>query len=173
MRHSRTNDYDRWERRLIVLLLSCIALLMVIQALMLKDSVRPYLSRVDSMEGVSALSDQSRFAEKGANSEKSLPVAMVKAFRPRKIVTIRIVQPQTAKEVNVTINGTPSGNFTRGEVEVPVYNGDYLEIDTRLLAENTRFVISVPKNDFIFPDNGRILEGKQTIISVGKVRFKE
>ncbi|MBP2649834.1 MAG: hypothetical protein H6Q74_659 [Firmicutes bacterium] len=173
MRHSRENNAEIWERRLIILLISCLVLLVAAQALMLKDSLRYYLSRVDRLEGNSVLTDQPQYASGKIGDEGSFPATMLDVFRRHKNVTLRIVQPQTAKNVYITVNGKLSGDFSRGEVVVSVYNGDYVEIDARRLNEMGRFVINAPKSEFMFPDDGRILEGRSELIPVGKVRLKE
>ncbi|MBP2653543.1 MAG: hypothetical protein H6Q73_1112 [Firmicutes bacterium] len=174
MRNIRKDSSLSWERRLIIFTISCLVLLVVSQVLMLKETPRRYLSRVDRLEGDSVLLEQQNYVENKVLEDVDFPaVSWLELLRPHKIMTVRMIQPTAADDVYVTINGKPAGDFRHGEVRVTVYDGDYVEIDARLLQEMGRFVVNVPKNEVYSPDDGRLIEGKLDLIPIGKVRFKE
>ena len=174
MRDSRRSSSLSWERWLIIFTISCLVVLVVAQALMLKETPRRYLSRVDKLEGDSFLLEQPNYVENKTVEAGSFPViSWLELLRRHKIVTVRMIQPSAADGVYVTVNGRQVGDFRQGEVRVTVYDGDYVEIDARLLHEMGRFVVNVPKTDFFSPDDGRLFEGKLGLIPIGKVRFKE
>ena len=64
------------------------------------------------------------------------------------------------------------GNFGKGEVELTVYEGDYIEIDAVRIKKTAQFIIDTHKNDLVYPVDGILLENQSNLVVVGKVIFK-
>ena len=163
----------RWEPYLVRLAVVCLFLLVMVQALMLKEGPRLLLSRVDRYEGETISGQIPLYAADPLMvAEKSVVTNRIRSLRESKVLVIRMLKPATVDGAFVVVNGERVGDFRRGDVKVTVYEGDYVEIDVSEVNEQVRFVVNVPSSDLISPIDGIVLEGVRTYLPVGKVKFK-
>jgi len=91
--------------------------------------------------------------------------------REHKVIVVRMLVPAKSSDVFVMVNGSRVGDLSKGELQLTVYDGDYLEIDAQLLKSQGRFVLNIHGPGVVSPEDGLLLEGKAQIISIGKVKF--
>ncbi|WP_425061109.1 hypothetical protein SCACP_18820 [Sporomusa carbonis] len=168
------------DRLLIRLATVAIIALLASQTLMISGETRKYLSLVDKLEGEQITSPATMYAadvpwpdpNKSMNTVNKVVARSMRTLRPGKDIVIRMINPPANADAIVTVNGETVGNFGKGKVEVKIYDGDYLEIDATNVKVPTQFIIDTRRDDIIFPVDGIMLEGRGTVISVGKVIFK-
>ena len=148
-------------------------ILLVTQVLLFTDTARPYLSRVDRLEGEPVRTDAALYAAGAIDTVDSKTVSKPGAsVRDHRTLLIRMVHPASDARAFVTVNGARLADFARGEAQVSLYEGDYVEIDARQMAEDTRFVLTVKGGSMVTPIDGLVLEGRESIVTVGRIRFK-
>ncbi|MBP2634236.1 MAG: hypothetical protein H6Q72_143 [Firmicutes bacterium] len=184
------NRNDRFRRKyyitvdqlLIRLTTIAIILLLAVQALLLHDETRKYLSLVDKLEGDRLTTPSTMYAANISLTEPNKTFSMVnkviaksiRSLRSGKNITIRMITPNITGDAILTINGEIAGDFAKKKLEVTVYDGDYLEIDvTKLKGKPAQFIIDTHKNDLVAPVDGILLESQSDIITIGKVIFKQ
>jgi len=152
---------------------SCIAVLIVVQFFFLNDKTRRFFSYIDRLEGENVSSNMPLYPFKPlAISHSSDTPALQSLRRESKVITVRMIQPRQSEIVSITINGQISGDFRTGDTKITVYNGDYLEIDASKLFEKAQFVVSVSNPGIMYPEDGAVFETVQSVVSIGKVKFK-
>lgn len=172
MRHrAKSAFFDYWEKPLLYLAVSCGVLLFVAQILLYKDSTRQYLSWVDKLEGQTVLLDTPGAHTNPVTIVDNSPVAEpLQVIREHRTITVKMLSPAKRDGVYLTVNGETAGDFKQGEVDLTVYEGDYLEIDASFLHEKGVFIVAGA--GLASPVDGIMLEGKETKIPVGQVKFK-
>lgn len=169
---------DKWEllgeTMLLRLIIFCIGILFISQILLLKEGTRIYLSKVDKMEGEQIFSSMPLPADKPLQftEETTVLKSYQKLFRKSKIVLIHMVIQDYAPNVYVLVNGKKVADFSKGNSKIPVYDGDYIEIDATSLDQPVRFIINVPDKDLISPLDGLMIEGNKSILQIGIIKFK-
>ena len=149
------------------------AILLVTQVLLLSDTARPYLSRVDRLEGEPFRTDAALYAAGTFDTADSKVVSKSgSGMRDNRTLLIRMVRPTSDARAFVTVNGARLADFARGEAQVSLYEGDYVEIDARQIPEDTRFVLTIKGGSIVTPIDGMVLEGHESIVTVGRIRFK-
>lgn len=172
MRRSDRQRTITGDKFLLFTSIGCVGLLVIVQILLLGSQTRSYLSLVDRLEG-----ERITHATPADLQDKSLfydnPVFNHWTVRSSAVLTINWVNPWGKDAVFVTINGQNEGYFNRdGKMECKVYEGDYVEIDASHLDRNGQFVIHVSGDKVYFPVDGLVLEGKGTVLTIGKIKFK-
>ena len=148
-------------------------ILLVTQVLLFTDTARPYLSRVDRLEGEPVRTDAALYAAGAFNTADSKVVNKPgSGVRDYRTILIRMVRPASDARAFVTVNGSRLVDFAHGEAQVSLYEGDYVEIDARHIPEDTRFVLTVKGGSMVTPIDGLVLEGRESIVTVGRIRFK-
>ncbi|SHJ90191.1 hypothetical protein [Propionispora hippei] len=146
----------------------CVLLLIAVQILLLGQAGRSYLSLVDRLEG-EPLANQ----EGSRASVYDSPVLnRLTALRESSLLTVTMLEPASDPQVFVTVNGEPAGHFVEGEVAIKVYDGDYVEINASAVSRPVRFRLATADDKVAVPPNGLVLEGKPSIITVGKIKFR-
>lgn len=176
MKHRRKTSgfFDFWEKPLFYLAVMCLIVLFLSQALLLKETARHYLSWVDRLEGDPIYLQTPVAGGDPVTVIDHSPVANpVAVQREHRIILVRMLVPAKSGEVFVLVNGGRAGDLGQGELSLTVYEGDYLEIDARRLNEAGRFVISISEPGVVSPRDGLLLEGKEQVIPVGKVKFSQ
>lgn len=153
---------------------TCLTLLVICQFFLLKDSLRPYLSKVDQLEGENIAFNLPAYAGEPLKVSDKTETAITpfRTLRESKIIVIKAVSPSSSQMAYVRINGNVAGNFEKGELKITVYNGDYLEIDSTELQEPADFIVKVPNSGLIFPEDGAIVQTNQHLATIGLVKFK-
>lgn len=105
-------------------------------------------------------------------TEENTAVNYQNLFRKSKVILIHIVKQEKASNVYVLINGKKNGDFSNGISKITVYDGDYVEIDATSLKQPVRFIINVPGKDLVSPIDGLMIEGNNSILQIGKIKFK-
>ncbi|WP_371370837.1 hypothetical protein [Sporomusa aerivorans] len=182
------NRNDRFRRRyfnsidqlLIKLSAAAVILLLVCQVLLLNSDARRYLSLVDKLEGEQITSPATMYAAdvplpdpaEAMNTVNKVFAKSMRSLRSGKDITIRMINPPASIDAVVTVNGKAMGNFSKGKVDITLYDGDYIEIDATKIKKPAQFIIDTHKNDMVFPVDGILLEGQNNLIVVGKVIFR-
>lgn len=168
------------DRLLIKLATAAVVLLLVVQVLLVHGEARKYLSLVDKLEGEQITSPATMYAadvplpnvDRTMNTVNKVVAKSMRTLRPGKKITIRMINPPAGVDAIVTVNGETVGNFGKGEVELTVYEGDYIEIDAVRIKKTAQFIIDTHKNDLVYPVDGILLENQSNLVVVGKVIFK-
>lgn len=176
----RRKNFIVIDRFIIRLAVIAVSLLIVSQTLLLNAEARKHLSLVDKLEGEQITSPTTMYAadvpwpdpNRSMNIVKKVVAKSMRTLRSGKDITIRMITPSASDDVFVTVNGEIAGNFARGKVDFTIYEGDYVEIDAAKL-QKVQFIIDTHKNELVCPVDGIMLEGQNSIISVGKVIFKQ
>ena len=164
---------DKVEKWLKYIVIWGMAILVLSQAILFREEARPYLSRVDRLEGEKVILDFTQYATSPlAISERSVVSKRAPVMRDSRIIIIRMIQPTADWRIFATISGEQAGDFSRGEVKLTVYDGDYVEIDCSALKNQASFVVNVPGNGLASPLDGLVIETQGSIAAVGKIKFK-
>jgi len=159
-------------RRLIII---CITVLVLSQILLLKEGTRLYLSKVDKMEGEDLTSAMPLYADTPLQITEETTVIKnyQKLLRKSQVIVIKMINDSNNPNVFIMVNGKKIADFGKGDdSKITVYDGDYVEIDATALSRPVQFVIKVPGNGLLSPQDGLVMEGGKTIIAVGKIKFK-
>lgn len=169
----KPNLFERWEKLALRIALLCLIALLTGQILLILDTPRRYLSRVDRLEGEAVTFQMPMVAEKPLTITENAPVASpLTLLRERRAIVIRMIKPNPDPTIYITVNGQRAGDFRRSEVKLVVYEGDYIEIDASASQTIATFIVNVPSGGLVYPEDGFVLEGKEGPIAVGKVKFK-
>jgi hypothetical protein len=164
----------RGETILYRLILIFVIALFISQVLLFKDGTRIYLSKVDRMEGEKITAAMPLYADTPLKITEETPV--VKGYqnllRKSKVIFIHMVNPIEKPNIFMVVNGKRSDGFSKGNCKITVYDGDYVEIDATTLEQPVQFIINVPDNDLLSPADGLVVEGSKSILSIGKIKFK-
>ncbi len=168
---------DRWLIRLATM---AVVLLLIVQTLLLSSDARKYLSLVDKLEGDQITSPAIMYAAdspwpnpaKEMNVVNKVVTRSIRTLRPSQNITIRMINPPASDDAIVTVNGETGGRFGKGNVELTVYDGDYVEIDAAKIKTPVQFIIDTHQGNIVNPVDGIMLESKNNVIVVGKVVFK-
>lgn len=149
-------------------------LLLLSQALMLKDGARGYISQVDKLEGERISLESPVYVEAPLQiSNRSTSAAgLMNSLRENRSIVVRMVKPANSTEVYILVNGKVIDDFHKGQVRLTVYDGDFVEIDATSFSEPVQFVINTIGGKTISPIDGLMLESKGNIVSIGKIKFK-
>ena len=158
---------DRTERILLFSLASFLLLLLVSQTIMLKEEWRPYLSRVDRLEG------QDLSVVPQDREEMNVQPAVYSNFVCQgQTMTIRMI-PANIQGVKLFINGKEETVFHDSDIKVSVYEGDYVEIDATKARDKVKFIVHVSSQKVVCPPDGLLLEGNGQVLTLGQVKFKK
>lgn len=173
-----TNSKDNWMERgeaiLFRLLVIFITTLFISQLLLFKEGTRIYLSKVDQMEGerITAAIPLQTDTPLQIIEETTVIKHYQNLLRKSKVLLIHMVKASKESDVFIIVNGKRVDGFTKGNSKITIYDGDYVEIDATALAQPTQFIINVPDNDLLSPQDGLIVEGSKRILPIGKIKFK-
>lgn len=177
----RRKHFNFIDRLLIRLATIAVVLLVLVQVLHMHGEARKYLSLVDKLEGEQITSPSTMYAADMPLPDASQPMNTVnkmvakslRTLRPGKNITIRMINPPAGVDAIITVNGEVVGNFRKGEVELTVYEGDYIEIDAVRIKQPAQFIINTHSKDLLHPADGIMLENQSNLIVVGKVVFND
>jgi len=169
---------DKWitsvEDVLMRLIIICITALLLSQILLLKEGTRLYLSKVDKMEGEDLASVLPLYTETPLQITEETTVLKnyQNLLRKSEVIVIRMIENPNNSNAFVMVNGKKIADFAKGDSKLTVYDGDYVEIDATMLNRSAQFVIKVPNNGLLSPQDGLVVDGTKMIITVGKIKFK-
>jgi hypothetical protein len=156
----------RGEAFLIRFVFVSVLILLLSQAVLFRNDTRTYFSKVDYLEGQPLSAE-----EKNQNSNLVENVIHTKpTLRKSKNITIHMIKPAGSKDVFVTINGQPAGDFTHGYVTILVYGGDFVEIDATKMPETAQYIVNTDSDELKIL-NGLLLESQHNIVTLGKIKF--
>lgn len=168
--HRSSEWGEKWLVRLILL---GVSILLLAQTAMFTEEARHYLSRVDRLEGEKVVLDSNLYANNSLTiSEHTAISKQIPAFRESRTLVVRMIKPSGDKHVFATINGAKISDFSRGEVNLTVYDGDYVEIDCSELKTPAQFVVNVSGGSLSAPVDGLLIETENNIGTIGKIKFK-
>lgn len=172
-RRFRSHSFDMWGKPLYFFAVGGLIVLVLSQALLLKENPRRYLSWVDKIEG-DPVSMQTPVAAGSPMiiTENLTVVNRPNTSREHKTVIICMLRPAFNREVYILVNGNRSADLSNGDAQISVYEGDYIELDATRLKEQGQFIVKVGEPGVVSPQNGLVCEGKACLIPVGKVIFK-
>ena len=175
MRRSKKKWITRIDDILMRLIIIFITVLMLSQILLLKEGTRIYLSKVDKMEGEDLTSAMPLYADTPLQITEETTVLKnyQKLLRHSEIIIIKMIKASDDPTVFVIVNGKKVADFGKGDSKITVYDGDYVEIDATSLNSPVQFIIKVPSNGLISPQDGMVVEGAKMISAVGKIKFKD
>jgi hypothetical protein len=149
-------------------------LLSICQFVLLKDSFRFYLSKVDQIEGESIGFNLPAYSGEPLKVSNKTETAITpfRTLRESKILIIKMIAPSSSQAVYARMNGNIIGDFAKGELKLTVFNGDYLEIDAAQLQQPAKFILNVPNSGLAFPEDGTIVQTNKDLVSIGIIKFK-
>lgn len=175
MRRSNDKWITRVENILMRLIIIFITALMLSQILLLKEGTRLYLSKVDKMEGEDLTSAMPLYADTPLQITEETTVIKnyQNLLRRSEVIVIKMITVPNNPNVFIMVNGKKVADFGKGDdSKLTVYDGDYVEIDATALSWPVQFVIKVPDNELLSPQDGLVVEGAKRLIAVGKIKFK-
>lgn len=167
---NRLRSYSHYIKRNFLTLAAagCVLLLLAVQILLLGQAGRSYLSLVDRLEGEPLVNPEGNRA-----SVYDSPVLnRLTALRESCLLTVTMLEPAADPQAFVTVNGERAGYFAKGEVAIKVYDGDYVEINASAGSRPVRFRLATADDKVAVPPNGMILEGKPSVIKLGRIKFR-
>lgn len=150
-------NYDKWlqrftgriERIVYRITLLFVVLLFLVQAVLLNDSFRPYLSYTDRFEGKAILEELQEVITN--NVERRMNGISETA------VLLEMIPPPDAPPPDLTlyVNGKPYASFKENQLYLPVSAGDMLEIEGDIYG-STPAVIRIAEvyGDLEAPEKG-------------------
>ena len=175
MRRSKDKWIIRVEGALMRLIIVFITALLLSQLLLLHEGTRLYLSKVDKMEGEDLSMPMPLYADTPLQitEETTVITNYQNLLRKSQIIVIKMINNSTNPTVFIVVNGKKVADFGKEfDGKLAVYDNDYVEIDATALSRPVQFVIKVPDNGLLSPQDGLVVEGAKTIIAVGKIKFK-
>jgi len=174
MRRSKDMWMIRAEDILIRLIIICTTVLFLAQLLLLKEGTRLYLSKVDKMEGEDLSAAMPFYADNPMQIKEENPVlkSYQNLLRKSEVIVIKMITNVDHSNVLIIVNGKIISDFNKGDNKLTVYDGDYVEIDATALSRPAQFIIKVPSNGVLSPQDGLVVEGAKTMIAVGKIKFR-
>ncbi len=162
------------DRVLLWLITIFIGVMLISQSLLLKEGTRLYLSKVDKMEGEDLVFSMSLYADMPLliTEETTAVKNYQNLLRRSKMIIVKMMNNSNDSNVAIIINGKKIDDFRNGSCKFTVYDGDYVEIDGTTLKNVTSFLIQVPSDGLLSPQNGLIIDGKKGLFPVGKIKFK-
>jgi hypothetical protein len=168
--HKGSEWGEKWLIRFVLL---GVCTLLLTQMAMFKEEARHYLSRVDRLEGEKVSLDSNLYASNSLTiSERTVVSKQIPSFRESRNLIVRMIKPAGDARAFATINGEKMSDFSRGEVNLTVYDGDYVEIDCAELKAPAQFVVTVSGGSMTAPVDGLVVETKNNIGTIGKIKFK-
>ena len=168
---------DKWTARMEYILIRSIVVfftvMLISQMLLLKEGTRLYLSKVDKMEGEDLTVPIPLYADTPLQITEETTVLKnyQNLLRSSKVIVIKMLKPSNNPQAFVLINGKKAADLSKGDGKLTVYDGDYVEIDATALNQPAQFIVKVPGQGLLSPQNGLVLEGSKTMIAVGKIKF--
>lgn len=173
MKNSNWQWIQKRDRLLLYLTFFCLSLLLVSQIILLFQAGRVQLSRIDQLEGEQlSLDIPPGYNEPIKIIDSQNVTNPLQLFRNSQVIIIRMITPVNHHGVFAAINGKKAEDFYKGEVQLHVYDGDYVEINATALQQPSQYIVNVPGSKVVSPLNGLIVESRGTITAVGKVKFK-
>jgi len=175
MRRSKDKWVIRVEYVLMRLIIICITALVLSQILLLKEGTRLYLSKVDKMEGEDLTVGMPLYANTPLQiTEETTAIKNYQnLLRKSEIIVIKMIKYPAHPNAFIMVNGKKVADFSKGDDnKLTVYDGDYVEIDATTMNRPVQFVIKVPENGLLSPQDGLVVEGAKMMIAVGKIKFK-
>lgn len=150
------------------------ALLIVSQALLLKDTIRVRISQVDKLEGERISLEAPVYVAAPLPISNSLAntAGPMHSFRESRDLIIHMVKPAQGAEIYIIVNGKVIDDFHQSNVRLTVYEGDFVEIDATSVTAPAQFVIHVMGGKTASPMDGLLLESNGNTVAVGKIKFK-
>lgn len=170
------NSKWRWiingDKLILKLAVFFVVLLVISQTLLLKETTRLYISRVDKLEGEHISLQEPIYANSPPQQSTTWMAGQFKSLRESKVLNIRMIKPAGNPQIFVIVNGKVMDDFRKGSVRLAVYDGDYVEIDSTGYQGASQFVINILGSKIVAPIEGLLLDGNSTIVPVGKIKFK-
>jgi len=168
--HKNSEWGEKWLIRVILL---GVSILLLAQTAMLTEGARRYLSRVDRLEGEKLSLDSNLYANNSFTISERMAISkQIPSFRESRTLVVRMIKPSGDARAFATINGVKISDFSRGEVVLTVYDGDYVEIDCAELNIPAQFVVNVSGGSLAAPVDGLVVETENNIGTIGKIKFK-
>ncbi|HZK44326.1 MAG TPA: hypothetical protein VFC73_08625 [Syntrophomonadaceae bacterium] len=153
------------EKYLIRSIVLALVLLVLVQGLMTKDSMRFYMSWGERMEGQVIEYPVNTTDEKRGDLDKSVE-------SPYGLISISADKYLSLPKAKLLINGKEVKDFTQNELQFKIMAGDVVEIDSTAYNFPIDYNVSKVSNNLSFPETGQAYTANGTIVMVGKVIVK-
>lgn len=173
MRNSKWSWIINGDKLILKLAVLFVVLLVISQTLLLKETTRMHMSRVDKLEGEPISLQEPSYANSPPHQNTTWMAGQFKSLRENKVISIRMIKPSGNSQICAIVNGKVMDDFRKGSVRLTVYDGDYVEIDATAHKGVSQFVVNILGSKVAAPMDGLSLEGNANIVPVGKVKFKE
>jgi hypothetical protein len=152
-------DYDKWlqrftsriERIVYRLTLLFVVLLFLVQAVLLNDYLRPYISYTDRFEGKALLEDLQKVIA------GNVGVGEINRFEEPALLLELIPPPgEIPPDLTVIVNGKPQAQLSGDKLYLPVSPGDLLEVEGFVYGSNPAVIrIADVYGELQAPQKGR------------------
>lgn len=88
-------------------------------------------------------------------------------------IIFQLINFSTLPKAKILVNGKIAGDFTHPYVNLPVAEGDLVEIDTCFYEHLVTIKVLESSSNIVLPQKGVQLSGKKTVLSFGKVKLSE
>jgi hypothetical protein len=130
-------DFDKWLERFVTrvekiifrLALGLVVLLFLIQALLIEDDARLFLSKTHQFEGIPVMENIQDVIGRRIVEEKTSPVATEEKADKEKALVLRLLPPEGVSiELFLQVNNRIVAQFGEADIYVTVEAGDILEL---------------------------------------------
>ncbi|VBB07964.1 Hypothetical protein LUCI_3229 [Lucifera butyrica] len=172
MQNSNGKWFIRGEQLVLRLCIVFIGLLLITQALELKEQTRRYFSLVDRLEGQSVALDLPSYNKAPMVFTERPVTGNVNPQRAGQRITISLLGPSPGGEAYISINGENLAELSGEGVTIAVYGGDYLEIDATRVKKPLTAIVHTNGQAVLFPPDGLVVEGRNSKLPIGKIKLR-
>lgn len=157
---------DKIEKYLIRFIVLGVVVLVLVQGMMTRDSLRFYLSWSERMEGQALeypVSKENVEADESPGMDINSPYALL---------SLSLEQYSSLPKAVILINGEKVDNFENQEVDLKLMAGDIVEIDATFYDFPVEIKVNKVSDNLAFPEKDQIYIANDSIVMLGKTIVK-
>lgn len=182
-KYFKGRSYRNWgekiEKLLVRFVIVGLLMLILVQALMTRDSFRFYLSfaerldvkRYENFNGVqSALAPNGKTTvELEANQDDTQTSSFMESRKSVGTVVLELNNFSSMQKASILINGQKVGDFQQKQVNIFVHHDDIIEIDGTFYAYPLTIWVKEVSENVRYPQKDQVIEVNKNLVRVGKV----
>lgn len=157
---------DKIEKYLIRFIVLGMVVLVLVQGMMTRDSLRFYLSWSERMEGQALeypVSKENVEPDKSQGMDINSPYALL---------SLSLKKYSSLPRAVILINGEKVDDFENQEVDLKLMAGDIVEIDATFYDFPVEIKVNKVSDNLAFPEKDQIFTANDSIVMIGKTVVK-
>lgn len=157
---------DKIEKYLIRFIVLGMVVLVLVQGMMTRDSLRFYLSWSERMEGQALeypVSKENVEPDKNQGMDINSPYALL---------SLSLKKYSSLPRAVILINGEKVDDFENQEVDLKLMAGDIVEIDATFYDFPVEIKVNKVSDNLAFPEKDQIFTANDSIVMIGKTVVK-